>query len=38
MEDKEISDFDLENIKITGLKKKADKQKVIQWLVSPFKH
>lgn len=31
-------DFDLENIKITGLKKKADKQKVIQWLVSPFKH
>lgn len=31
-------DFDLENIKITGLKKKVDKQKVIQWLMSPLKH
>lgn len=29
--------FDFTNIKISGLRKKADKQKVIQWLMEPFK-
>lgn len=28
--------FDWENVKISGLKKRSDKQKLIQWLIAPF--
>ncbi|WP_278494071.1 hypothetical protein [Acinetobacter gyllenbergii] len=30
--------FDWESVKISGLKKRADKQKLMQWLVSPFQY